>query len=168
MRTILVASAFCIALGLVLLSLPAPQAGADTVPSIAGNYRLVKRVLPDGTEMKSPDIVGFITWSKEYRSLNVLWEKPDGKSFTISLVSKYVLTPTEYTETNSYMLQNDEGGTGVKLDRTGAKASSPVKAASGTIEFQMPLFGEPAIRFEGNTFTATRKGEFVDHWEKVD
>jgi hypothetical protein len=31
----------------------------------------------------------------------------------------------------------------------------------------LPLHGEPSIVFEGDKFTATRKGVFVDRWEKV-
>ncbi len=35
-----------------------------------------------------------------------------------------------------------------------------------TIDF--PLWDEPTVVFAGDQATATREGEFVDHWEKVE
>lgn len=98
----------------------------------------------------------------------IYWKDKNGKIFSISSVSNYKLTPTEYTEKNIYYMQNDEiTGQGVNYDFSGKSGSSPVKVANGRIEFKLPLFNEPFVVFEGNKFTATRQGEFIDYWEKV-
>jgi len=98
----------------------------------------------------------------------IYWKDKNGKIFSISSVSNYKLTPTDYTEKNIYYMQNDEiTGQGVNYDFSGESGSSPVKVANGRIEFKLPLFNEPFVVFEGNKFTATRQGEFIDYWEKV-
>jgi hypothetical protein len=41
------------------------------------------------------------------------------------------------------------------------------KAKGSRIEFQLPLHDEPYVVFEGDKFTVTRAGAFVDHREKI-
>ena len=89
-------------------------------------------------------------------------------SVSISYIATYKLTGKEYSEKNIYFMINDEiGGKGITYDLSGVNGTTPVKAKGSRIEFQLPLHGEPYVVFEGDMFTATRTGVFVDHWEKV-
>jgi len=49
---------------------------------------------------------------------------------------------------------------------TGNTETKPVTRQGSRIAFQQP-FGEPSAVFEGDTFTATLEGQFVDYWERV-
>ena len=144
-----------------------PGVGAQE-PSIEGTYKLVSRELPNGTKQGPPDVLGLITYTKEYRNFNVYVKDATGTSFSISSISTYKLTDKEYSEKNIYYMVNDEdGGKGVTYDVSGSTATSPVSVKDRRIEFQLPLHGEPAVVFEGDKLTATRKGAFIDYWERV-
>jgi hypothetical protein len=135
---------------------------------IEGNYKLVLRELPDGKKLGPPDVIGYMTYTKEYRNFNVYWKDPQGKAFSISYVASYKLSDKEYREKSIYYIENNRiEGKPVKYDHTGPTGASPVVRKNGRVEFQLPLYGEPYGVFEGDTFTASRKGAFVDHWEKV-
>ena len=145
------------------------EGSAPVSTDIEGTYMLTHRLLPDGTKQMSPDIVGLITWTKKYRNLNVTWKDDKGKRISLSSIREYTLTDKEYTEKNIYQLENNEiGGKGITYDLSGNKGSSPVSQEGCKLKFQLPLFGEPVLEFDGDKFTATRDGEFVDHWEKVE
>jgi len=144
-----------------------PGVGAQE-PSIEGTYKLVSRVLPNGTKQVPPDVLGLLTYTKEYRNFNIYVKGARGKSFSISSIGTYTLTDKEYSEENIYYLVNDGiRGKGVSYDLSGSTGTSPVSITERRIEFQLPLHGEPSVVFEGDRFTATRKGAFVDHWERV-
>jgi hypothetical protein len=137
-------------------------------PKIEGSYRLVSRDLPDGTKQVPPDVGGLLTYTKEYRNLNVYWRDAAGKVSSVSDVATYKLTEKEYSERGIYHLENDEIGAKPPVyDLSGPTGSSPVSITGSRIAMDLPLHGEPSIVFEGDKFTATRKGVFVDHWEKV-
>ena len=141
---------------------------AGEAPSIEGTYKLVSRELPNGTKQGPPDVLGLITYTKEYRNFNVYVKDTTGQSFSISSISTYKLTDKEYSEKNIYYMVNDEvGGEEVTYDLSGSTATAPVSVKDKRIEFQLPLHGEPAVVFEGDKLTATRKGAFIDHWERV-
>jgi hypothetical protein len=141
---------------------------AGEAPSIEGTYKLVSRELPNGTKQGPPDVLGLITYTKEYRNFNVYVKDANGKSFSISSISTYKLTDTEYSEKNIYNMVNDEdGGLRVTYDVSGSTATSPVSVKDRRIEFQLPLHGEPYVVFESDKLTATRKGAFIDYWERV-
>ena len=154
-------------MGIAALIACAGQAAGEA-PSIEGTYKLVSRELPNGTKQGPPDVVGLITYAKEYRNFNVYVKDATGKSFSISSISTYKLTDKEYSEKNIYYMVNDEdGGKVVTYDLSGTPATSPVSVKDRRIEFQLPLHGEPAVVFEGDKLTATRKGAFIDYWERV-
>jgi hypothetical protein len=137
-------------------------------PSIVGSYRLVARDLPDGSKQVPPAIGGLITYTKRYRSFHVYWKDARGKLFSISYFATYELTPQEYREQSIFHLINDEiGGKGTSYDLSGPSGASPVTITGTRVEVQLPLYGEPQIAFERNKLTATSKGAFVDHWERV-
>ena len=137
-------------------------------PTIEGTYRLVSRDLADGTKQVPPNIVGLVTFTKQYRNFNIYWKDAAGKAMSISAIATYQLTNKEYRETNVYYSVNDEiGGKGVSYDFSGSSGTSPVMMKGSRIEMKFPLHNEPNLAFEGNRMTATRAGAFVDHWERV-
>ena len=154
-------------MGIAALIACAGQAAGEA-PSIEGTYKLVSRELPNGTKQGPPDVLGLITYTKEYRNFNVYVKDATGTPFSISSMSTYRLTDKEYIEQNIYYMVNDEAGEKeVTYDVSASTATSPVSVKGGRIEFQLPLHGEPAVVFEGNKFTATMKGAFIDYWERV-
>ena len=80
--------------GVVLLFAIAASAQA---PSIEGTYKLISRKLPDGTMLSPPDIMGLFTYTKTHRNFNVVRKDATGKFASLSLVSTYKLTATEYS-----------------------------------------------------------------------
>lgn len=142
---------------------------AAQAPSIEGSYRLVKRDLPDGTWLEPPALDGLITWTKGYRNFNIYWTDLDQNVYSISTVRKYTLTADGYSETSVFQIVNDEiGGAGLSYDFSGVSGGSSVSIEDGRIEFDLPLFDEPHVVFDGNKLTAAVEGEFVDHWERVE
>ena len=144
-----------------------PGAGTQAF-SIEGTYTLVSRELPNGTKQVPPDVLGLLTFTKEYRNFNIYVKDARGKSFSISSIGTYTLTDKVYSEKNIYYMVNDGiGRKGVSYDLSGSTGTSPVSIKERRIEFQLPLHGEPSVVFEGDKFTAARKGAFVDYWERV-
>jgi len=138
------------------------------VPSIEGTYRLVSRELPDGSIQEPPDVLGLSTFTKEYRSLNLMWTDADGRRFSISYIARYSLTPTEYSETSLYRLVNDLDGGEPWYDLSGPSGTSAVTVEGGRIQFVHPLYQEPSVVFEGERETASVEGQLFDIWERVD
>jgi len=66
-----------------------------------------------------------LTLTADHRNFNVYW-KQDGRDFSISTISTYKLTATEFSETNIYAMINDSAK-GPTYDTSTATASSPVK-----------------------------------------
>jgi hypothetical protein len=124
--------------------------------------------MADGTRLKFPDIVGLLTFTEKERNFNVCWRNASGKHFSLSLISEYKLTEKEYSEKNLYRFVNDEiNGTGLQYDLPGTSGKAPVKWDGKRLELSLPLYNEPSVVIEGRNLTATRAGEFVDHWERV-
>jgi hypothetical protein len=139
-------------------------------PSIEGTYQLTSRELPDGSRVEPPAIVGMLTYTDDHRNFNVSWTDANGKRTSVSSISEYELVDKRYWEQCTYYLVNDEiGGTGLKYDLTRPGGASVVTIGdNGVIAFDLPLFNEPSVVFTRSGMTATREGEFVDHWIKVD
>lgn len=136
-------------------------------PSIEGTYKLVSRKLSDGKMLTGRDIIGLITFTKTHRNFNIGWKDSTGKYWSYSVVSTYRLTSTEYTETILLGITNDEiDGKGITYTMTGSPQTVPVNMDGGRIEFRMPFDPVSAV-FDGDKFTATNEGMFVDSWEKV-
>jgi hypothetical protein len=137
-----------VALSLVLVVISgAPAAGQ--APSIEGTYRLVARDLPDGTRIEPPALDGLLTYTKTLRNFNIYWKDAE--------------------ETNIFHMANDEiGGTGMTYDFSQVSGGSSVNIENGRIEFDLPLFDEPRVVYEGDKVTASVEGEFVDYWERVE
>src|SRR5206468_12254473 len=78
-------------MGIAAMIACAGQAAGEA-PSIEGTYKLVSRELPNGTKQGPPDVLGLLTYTKEYRNFNVYWKDASGKSFSVSYIAKYKLT----------------------------------------------------------------------------
>ncbi|HVI79770.1 MAG TPA: hypothetical protein VM715_16690, partial [Candidatus Acidoferrum sp.] len=94
------------------------------------------------------------------------WHTPEGKPAFVSRISTYKLSGTEYTETLLVTAMDDGSGKPTAYNLTGATESTPVTREGGRLAFKQP-FGEPSAVFEGDKFTATMEGQFVDYWERV-
>ena len=154
-------------LGAVSFAGEPPRPPVSSAPSIEGTYRLVSRQFPDGTMLKPPDLIGLWTYTKTHRNFNIITKAATGKFRSYSVVSTYMLTPTEYTETLLYGLRTDQiEGKEPVYDHSGQTGRAPVTVEGGRIQFKPP-FDHAAFVFEGNKLTATREGS-IDVWEKVE
>jgi hypothetical protein len=90
---------------------------ASSPPTLEGTYTLMSRTLPDGTRQFPPDIIGLMTYTKDYQTVNIMWKEPDGKLYALALGSTYTLTPTEFRETLLFVIETDQiTGTGTHYD----------------------------------------------------
>ena len=136
---------------------------------LEGTWKLVMRKLPDGTTQVPPAILGAGTFHNGLRNLIVFWHTPEGKPASVSEMSTYKISDTNYTATMLFRAFNDGSGKPTTYDLTGATESTPVTHEGGRLSFALP-FGEPSVVFEGDKLTATAKGQFgqfVDYWERV-
>lgn len=155
-------------LGVIALLREARSADPGEALSIEGTYRLVYRELPDGQQIKYPRAYGLLTYANGLRHFNFYWMNLNKRTFSMAYVAKYKFDPKEYHEESLYCLTVDGiNDMGPRYDLAGIKKSSPVKIDGKRIGFQLPLYNEPEVVFEGDKMTATRAGEFVDHWERV-
>jgi len=157
-----------LAAALLVVGIVAVYLAADApsnAPSIQGSYVLESRDTPDGKQVRPPEVMGMMTFTKDRRNFNVYWTQ-GGKPASISLISKYTLSDTEISEESTYFMMND--GSGPKYETTPSSGKSPVTMKDGKLSFKLPTHDEPAVVFDKDGFTATRAGEFVDHWKKID
>ena len=140
--------------------------GIAQAQELEGTWRLVMRKLPDGTTQAPPAVLGAYTTYKGLQNLNVFWHTPGGKPAFFSRISTYKLSGTEYTETLLANAMDDGSGKPKTYNLKGATESTPVTHDGGRLAFRLP-FDEPSVVFEGDKFTATSEGEFIDYWERV-
>jgi len=134
--------------------------------SIEGTYMLVGRKLPDGTMVKPPDVMGMITMQGGYKHVNVFWKGSSGEPFSWSMVSRYRLTPTEFSETLLYItFDNPAEAKSPIVNLSGETKSVAVQTSAERVSFQLPF--EPMVVFEREKLTATIDGQFIDYWDKV-
>lgn len=154
--------------GVLTVLLFAISASAQA-PSIEGTYKFISRQLPDGSMLKPPDIImGLWTYTKSDRIFNFVRKDATGKFLSLSIVSTYKLTATDYSETLLFSIRNDQiSGKGIVYDLSGKTQSVPVKIDGGRIQFKLP-FERPTVMFEGNKISATNEAGIVDVWEKVE
>lgn len=142
-------------------------AKAADAPSIVGSYVLDHRELPDGRQVRPPEVMGMITFTKDRRNFNVYWVE-NGKPVSLSVISKYSLSATEYTEESLFYFNNGVSGNEPTYETKPVRGTSPVTVNGDRIEFTFPLHSEPSVVFDKDGMTATRAGVFVDHWKKVE
>ena len=150
-------------LALAALVLLAPFAQAQ---ELDGTWKIVMRKLPDGTTLAPSAVVGVYTIHHGLQNLNVFWHTPEGKPASYARVSTYKMSDTDYSETVLFIAFDDGSGKPPTYNLTGNTETTPVTHQGSHISFKMP-FGEPSAVFEGDKFTATLEGQFVDYWERV-
>jgi hypothetical protein len=162
----------CVWAGTALLGLSVPSWAADapaahaSMPDISGTYELVKRVLPDRTEVLPPAIGGLYTLSHGRRNFNVFWTEKDGKPVSLSIVATYTLTGGKYCEKATFWLQNNLGKPGIgNQPPPAAKDCAAVTVTDGKVSFQPA--GEPVLSFDKDSLVATNAGQFVDTWKRL-
>jgi hypothetical protein len=133
---------------------------------LEGTWKLVMRKLPDGTTQAPPAVLGAYTAQNGLQNLNVFWHTPEGKPASFSKIATYKMAGTDFTETLLFTAMNDGSGKPTAYNLTGATESTPVAREGGRLAFKLP-FDEPSVVFEGDKFTATLEGAFVDYWERV-
>jgi hypothetical protein len=152
---------YLLALAVLIFFVPFAQA-----QELDGTWKLVMRKLPNGTTVKPPAVLGAYTIYHGLQNLNVFWQTPEGKAASYARVSTYKMTDTDYSETALFIAFDDGSGKPPTYNLTGNTETKPVTRQGSRIAFQQP-FGEPSAVFEGDTFTATLEGQFVDYWERV-
>ena len=149
-----------IAVGFLTVLLLVSSAFAQS-PNIEGTYRLVSRTMKDGSVLKPPEVIGFQTYTKEYRQFNIIGKDAEGKIISRSIGAKYKLTPTEYTETPLFHVF-------VRGQEVRNLTDQPQRSAVSVDGARITFKTEQRIAvYEGNNFTATADGN-VDLWEKVE
>ena len=81
--------------------------------------------------------MGLWTYTKGNRNFNIIRKDAGGNFASLSLVSTYKLTATEYSETLLFSIRNDQiGGKGTVYDLSGNTQRTPVKTEGGAYSVQ--------------------------------
>jgi len=158
MKTLL----FTLAAGLFGITLSL-NAGEST--GIEGNYKLISHKTPDGKVVKAPHLAGMINLTPGgYKNLNVMYRGVTSKSESISVIARYKLTGSTYTET--LLSAANDPITGKVLASSGVTKSAKVTREGGSIKFTPP-FESAQYEFKGDKLIATLPDKSVDTWVKV-
>jgi hypothetical protein len=139
-------------------------------------YKLVRRVLADGTVLSGSNVQGLVSYSKNgYRTLSVLIQYPNQQFFMASINSKFSLTETTYTDSLiSLALQVPAPGTPqpTVYQFDNQSGTAPVTCKDGVITIMnLPVDPLSKAVFTKDSFTAygtVAAGGFVDFWIRVD
>jgi len=132
---------------------------------IDGNYKLVSHQTPDGKVVKAPHVAGMINLTPGgYKNLNVMYQGVTTKSQSISLIARYKLAGSTYTET--LLSAANDPLTGKVLASSGVTKSVKVTREGGSIKFTPP-FELAHYEFKGDKLIATLPNKSVDTWVKV-
>jgi hypothetical protein len=159
-------TAWALAVALTMPLVPRVAAGDEKI--LEGSYRLIKRVLPNGKELKYPDIVGSTTYTKTERNFNVMWKDGKGAPVSLSLIATYTLSGGTYCEKPLYWMQNNMGMPGLSYEWPKEKnRCAEVESDAASTSFDVP--GEPErMRFTREGFVATAKDMWTDTWKRVE
>ena len=139
------------------------HAGEST--GIEGNYKLVSHKTADGKVVKAPRLAGMINLTPGgYKNLNVMYRGVTSKSDSISLIARYKLSGSTYTET--LLSAANDPLTGKVLASSGVTKSAKVTREGGSIKFTPP-FEFAQYEFKGNNLIVTLPDKGVDTWVKV-
>lgn len=132
---------------------------------IEGNYKLVSHKTPDGKVIKAPRLAGMINLTPGgYKNLNVMYRGVTSKSDSISLISRYKLSGSTYTET--LLSAANDPLTGKVLASSGVTKSAKVTREVGSIKFTPP-FEFAQYEFKGDKLIVTLPDKCIDTWVKV-
>jgi hypothetical protein len=155
---------FPLTLATVLFGITLSLSAAEST-GIDGNYKLVSHKTPDGKVVKAPNLAGMINLTPGgYKNLNVMYQNVTSTGASLSIISRYKLAGSTYTET--LLSAANDPLTGKTVALSGSTKSVKVTREGGSIKFQPP-FEAPTYEFKGDTLIATVPGKFVDTWVKV-
>jgi len=150
--------------GLVVALASVAVAGDEK--ALVGSYALAKRVTTDGKSLTSPDVVGFMTFTKTRRTVIMKWNGPDGVPVSIAFIAPYTLSGGKYCESVAYGVQSNLGAPGVSYDTPSeTKACTTAISDASGLGFDVP--GEKlrlSVTRDGIVATTPR---WTDLWDKV-
>ena len=151
---------------MALAALAPPQAWAGDDKLVVGSYSLVRRAGKDGKELKGPDVLGFMTFTKTRRTVIMRWKDAEGQPVSIAYIAGYSLSGGKYCENVIYGVQSNLGGPGVSYDPpTDTPACNVAISDAAGIAFDVPNERlRLQITRDGLIATTPR---WTDHWEKV-
>jgi hypothetical protein len=98
--------------------------------------------------------------------LIVFWPTPDGKSASVSSLSKWQWSEAEVAVTPLLVVFDDGSGNPPVYVVGGEMKRAPVTRQGARVSYQHPI-DPPFIVREGDKLTATLEGVFIDYWERV-
>jgi hypothetical protein len=135
---------------------------------LPGTYELVDRVLDSGKVLRRPDIAALYTFGNGRASLNLFIRNADGTLASESSIMRYTLSDEQYCEWIEYTTRNNLDTPGVSNEAPAvASHCTPIRKAGDKLIFAPP--GESVTTtYDRTGFTAVIKGQFTDHWRKID
>ena len=142
---------------------PAPLRAAE----LPGTYELVDRVLDNGKILRRPDIAALYTFGNGRANFNLFVRNTDGTLASESSIIRYTLSEEQYCEWIEYTTRNNLDAPGVtNVAPPVSSHCTPITKAGDKLIFAPP--GESVITtYDRNGFTAVIKGQFTDHWRKI-
>jgi hypothetical protein len=134
---------------------------------LPGTYELVDRVWDSGKVLRRPDIAALYTFGNGRANFNLFVHNTDGTLASESSIIRYTLSEEQYCEWIEYTTRNNLDAPGVTNEAPPVSSHcTPIKKAGDTLIFAPP--GESVITtYDRNGFTAVIKGQFTDHWRKI-
>jgi hypothetical protein len=154
-----------IGLACVVLTTSAPASAAGE-KALVGSYKLAKRVTKDGTTVVSPEVLGFMTFTKTHRTVIMKWKGSSENPTSIALIATYTLAGEKYCETEIYGVEGNLRAPGVAYDAlpTEPACTAAISDAAG-LSFDIP--NEP-LRFRvGRDGIISTTPRWTDYWERV-
>jgi hypothetical protein len=135
---------------------------------LPGTNELVDRVLDSGKVLRRPDIAALYTFGNGRANFNLFVRNADGTLASESSIIRYTLSEEQYCEWIEYTTRNNLDAPGVTNEAPPVSSHcTPIKKAGDKLIFAPP--GESVITtYDRSGFTAVIKGQFTDHWRKID
>ena len=135
-----------------------------------GTWRLAMRKLPDGTVQTPPTVEGRFSTKNGVNQLIVFWPTPEGKSASLSAITKWEWSEHEVVATPLLVIFDDGSGKPPVYAVGGETKRMPVTRQDGRVSYQHPV--DPVfIVWEGEVSAGSRMtatvGGFVNYWEPV-
>ena len=137
------------------------------VSELPGTYELVDRVFDSGKVLRRPDIAALYTFGNGRANFNLFVRNADGTLASESSIIRYTLSEEQYCEWVEYTTRNNLDAPGVTNEAPPVSSHcTPIKKAGDRLIFAPP--GESVTTtYDRNGFTAVIKGQFTDHWRKI-
>ena len=144
-----------------------PQPAPLRASELPGTYELVDRVLVSGKVLRRPEIAALYTFGKGRANFNLFVRNADGTLASESSITRYTLSEEQYCEWVEYTTRNNLDAPVVTNEAPLVSSHcTSIKNAGDSLVFAPP--GESVITtYDRNGFTAVIKGQFTDHWRKI-